>query len=375
MTYNDSNPGDKSNAEVQHRAASMQTPLIRNYFILLSLFSLALSFHAIKVYALAENKKSASLLNIYSHAGPNKFKNFVRRALPRVYVPNTTDNTVTVINLANYRVIKTFKTGDDPEHIVPSYDLKTLWILNDYANSVTPIDPNTSLPGKPTPVDNPYNLYFTPDGRFAMVIADKLKRIDFRDPKSMALHDSLVVNCKNMNHMDFTADGRYAIASCELSRKLIKVDLLTHHVVGDLRLGLKHSTIPPMPQDIRCAPNGKTFFVADMMNGGVFVIDPIAFRQLGFIATGIGTHGITVSRDGTLLYIANRGCNKMNDCPRKGPGSIAVVDPNSEKIVARWSIPGGEVPTWEISVAMAKNYGFPENMITRFMFLIQHLEN
>jgi DNA-binding beta-propeller fold protein YncE len=62
-----------------------------------------------------------------------------------------------------------------------------------------------------------------------------------------------------------------------------------------------------MPQDIRISPDGKTFFVADMKAGGVFLIDGDAFKEVGFIPTGVGTHGLYPSRDGTKLYIANRG--------------------------------------------------------------------
>ena len=52
--------------------------------------------------------------------------------------------------------------------------------------SLTPIDPKTGKPGPPVPVADPYNLYFTPDGRSAIVVAERLRRLDFRDPHTMA---------------------------------------------------------------------------------------------------------------------------------------------------------------------------------------------
>ena len=67
-----------------------------------------------------------------------------------------------------------------------------------------------------------------------------------------------------------------------------------------------------MPQDIRVSPDGKLFYVADMMADGVHVVDGETFRQVGFIATGIGTHGLYPSRDGKKLYVANRGSNKIH---------------------------------------------------------------
>jgi YVTN family beta-propeller protein len=282
--------------------------------------------------------------NIYSNANVGMFSPVTKQALQRVYVPNTVDNTVSVIDPKTYTVIATFPTNQDPEHIVPAYDLKTIWVLNDNGNSITPIDPNTSKPGKAVQVQHPYNLYYTPDGRFAIIVDDILKRLDFYDPHTMALIESVPVKCEGMNHMDFTANGRYAIASCEYSGILLKLDVSTHKVIGYLTLNLKNSNKHPMPQDIRSSPDGRVFYVADMISDGVFLVDPVAFRQIGFMPAGKGTHSIYPSRNGKLLYVSNRGCNKMNNCPTKGPGSISVIDPLLQKIVATWPIPGGGSP-------------------------------
>ena len=78
---------------------------------------------------------------------------------------------------------------------MPSWDLKTLWVANNAENttkgSLTPIDPLTGKPGKAVAVDDPYNMYFTPDGKAAIVVAEAYKRLDFRDPQTMALKSSL----------------------------------------------------------------------------------------------------------------------------------------------------------------------------------------
>lgn len=282
--------------------------------------------------------------NIYANAKAGMFANAARNALPRVYIPNTVDNTVSIIDPTTYKVINTFVTAKDPEHIVPSYDLKIIWVLNHNGNSLTPINPNTAKPGVSIHVEHPYNLYFTPDGRFAIVINDIQQRFDFRDPHTMALYESIPVKCKGLNHMDFTADGRYAIATCEYSSILLKLDVAAHKVINYLSLKLEHSKHHAMPQDVRLSPDGHVFLVADMMLNGVFLIDPIAFRQIGFIHTGKGAHSIYPSRNGKYLYVSNRGCNKMKDCPKRGPGSIAVIDPITQKIVAIWPIPGGGSP-------------------------------
>ena len=98
-----------------------------------------------------------------------------------------------------------------------------------------------------------------------------------------------------------------------------------------------------MPQDIRVAPDGRTFYVADMTRGGLYVIDGASFQIKEFIPTGIGTHGLTPSRDGTKLYVANRGSTSPKGRPH-GPGSIAVFDIATNRVIDTWSIPGGGSP-------------------------------
>ncbi len=280
--------------------------------------------------------------NIYAAAGAGMLGAVARVAVPRAYVPNGGAGTVSVIDLANYRVVRTFPTGVVPQHVVPAYDLKTLWVANEGGNTVTPIDPTTGAPGASVRVADPYNIYFTPDGRFAIVVAERQHRLDFRDPHTMALHDSLPVSCGGVDHMDFTADGRFAVATCEFSGQLLKLDVAAHRIVGYLALP-PDSVGHAMPQDIRSAPDGRIFYVADLTADGVHLLDPAAFRVVGFIHTGRGAHGLYPSRDGRLLYVANRGWNAVVG-GRHGPGSVSVLEFATRRVVATWPVPGGGSP-------------------------------
>ena len=282
--------------------------------------------------------------NLYSGAGADRFSPSIDGALRRVYVPNLRSNDVYVIDPATAAVVDRFPVGAIPQHVVPSWDLKTLWVADNGTRrrygSLTPIDPKTGKPGPAIPVDDPYNLYFTPDGRSAIVVAERRKRLDFRDPQTMALQSSISApSCSGINHADFAIDGRYAMFTCEFrGGGLVKIDLVNHQVLGYLRLSKKG-----MPQDIRISPDGTTFYVADMRADGVYLVDGDSFTQTDFIPTGIGTHGLYPSRDGTKLYVANRGSHRINGGPH-GPGSISVVDFATRKVEKNWPIPGGGSP-------------------------------
>ncbi|HYY26060.1 MAG TPA: YncE family protein [Candidatus Udaeobacter sp.] len=281
--------------------------------------------------------------NLYSETRPEKLSATVAKHLSRVYVPNRASNDVWVIDPAMFKVVQKFPVGVHPQHVVPSWDLKTLWVNNNAEGrtdgSVTPIDPITGKPGRAIPVDDPYNMYFTPDGSAAIIVAEARKRLDFRDPHSMAMKYSIdTPDCGGINHADFSIDGRYAIFTCEYAGSLAKIDLVERKVVGHLKLSKGG-----MPQDVRISPDGKIFYIADMKAAGLFLVDSDKFVEIGQIPTGVGTHGLYPSRDGTQLYIANRGVARVYG-PPKGKGSVSVLDFATRKIVATWPIPGGGSP-------------------------------
>ena len=231
--------------------------------------------------------------NLYSETAAGKMSPNVAGALERVYVPNHTAHTVSVIDPATLKVTHTFKVGLYPQHVVPSWDLKTLYVANNAENSdkgsLTVIDPLTGKPGKTIPVDDPYNMYWTPDGKHAIVVAEAFKRLDFRDAQTMKLEYSIATpDCDGINHADFSIDGRIAFFTCEFNGSITKIDLVDRKVLGTLKLSryfdrpealalVAHQPedaevrarperrsaaeiciTPGMPQDVRASPDGKT---------------------------------------------------------------------------------------------------------------------
>jgi YVTN family beta-propeller protein len=277
-----------------------------------------------------------------------------RAARSLVYVPNTLANTLQVIDPKTFRVIGTYPTGREPQHVVPSWDMRTLWVNDDIGNDMVPIDPRTGRPGKRVAVQDPYNLYFTPDGTHALAMAERLRRIDVLNPRTMALQRSLPVPCRGVNHADYSADLSFFLASCEFSGKLLVIDRQATRVVAVINLnniptpgatsvlaamamGGARSNLEPgasaMPQDVRLTPDGTRFLVADMLRNGVWVVNAIAPRIERFIHTGLGAHGIYPDREGRRMFVSNRDA-----------GSVSVLDASSLALTATWKIPGGGSP-------------------------------
>jgi len=266
--------------------------------------------------------------DVYSGDRAGDLSPVVRRFPARIYVPNSGSNTVDIIDPKTYKIIRHFRVGKQPQHVTPSYDLKTLWVLNDESSTLTQIDPATGKKGKTIRVDDPYNMYYTPDGKYAIVVAERRERLNFLHAETMKVAHSLPVPCRGIDHLDFAANGRYLIASCEFSGEVLKVDVESQRVMGTL-------TLRPggMPQDVRLSPDGKVFYVADMEANGVYLIDGETFTKIGFLPTGKGAHGLYVSRDSKVLYVSNRG-----------EGTISIVDLAARKVVSKWPLPRGGSP-------------------------------
>ena len=266
--------------------------------------------------------------NVYAHTLAGMLTSVTRRAKYLIYTPDSRGSGVYVIDPTTYKVVRYIATGATVQHVVPAWNLRTLYATNDVGNSLTPINPDTGKRGGPNiPVADPYNMYFTPDGRHAIVVEEAMQTLAFRDPRTLALQKTLDVHCLGVDHMDFSADGRFALASCEFSGQMVKIDLRTETVAGYVHVG-------GSPQDVKLSPDGRTFYVANrylpnLNASGVQLIDARTMRLIGFIRTRLDAHGLYVSRNTRELYVTDRA-----------GGAVTVISFARRRIVAIWPVPG-----------------------------------
>ncbi len=269
-----------------------------------------------------------SRVDIYSHTRAGMLAPAARHARFLLYAPDSEGKGVYVIDPRRYRVVRYIATGAVVQHVVPAWDLRTLYATNDIGNSLTPIDPYTGRRAGPNiPVPDPYNLYFTPNGRHAIVVEETRNTLSFRNPHTFALQKNLGVRCSGIDHMDFSADGTLAFGSCEFSGQLVRVNLRTEKVTGYLHVG-------GSPQDVKLSPDGRTFYVANRFlparrSSGVQLIDAQTFRPIGFIPTALDAHGLYVSRNTRELYVTNRAGE-----------AITVIDFATGRVAAVWHVQG-----------------------------------
>ncbi|ODU00962.1 MAG: hypothetical protein ABS81_21960 [Pseudonocardia sp. SCN 72-86] len=267
--------------------------------------------------------------DIYADAGANMLSDVAKKAKPLVYVPHTKSGEVWTIDPATFQVVGKYRLGGELQHVVPSWDMSTLYASDDTTDKITPFDPVTGLPEKNIPVTDPYNMYFTPDGRSAISVAEARRKLVFYDPHTWAVQGELPTpQCAGIDHADYTPDGRTAVFTCEFDGRVAVVDLLDRKLLRTIDMPVRHMRMGP--QDIKTAPDGSVFYVADSQEGGVWVIDGAATKVIREIATGPGAHGLYLSRDAKRLFVTNRL-----------DGSVSVLDAYTGAVEATWPIPGG----------------------------------
>jgi DNA-binding beta-propeller fold protein YncE len=270
--------------------------------------------------------------NVYSDAAANMLNDVTRAAKPLVYVPHTKSGDVWVIDPKTFAVVGRYPTGREIQHVVPSHDMRTLYATDDLGNTVTPFDPNTGKPGPRIPVTDPYNMYYSPDGSSAIVVAEARRKLIWYDPKTWRVQgETLTPNCAGIDHADFTPNGRIGVFTCEFDGRVAVVDIPSHKLLRIIDMPQRNKRMGP--QDIKLAPDGSVFYIADSEQNGLWVLDGAATKVIREIPTGMGAHGLYLDREAKRLFVTNRH-----------EGSVSVLDAYTGAILTKWHIPGGGGP-------------------------------
>src|SRR5215210_3378243 len=211
--------------------------------------------------------------NVYAARMTTEVKESLADVPEMVYVPNVIDGSVTVIDPKTFEVVDSYKVEALPFHVTPSWDMSALYAGNEESSTLTAIDPRTGRPSGTAEAAFPYNFYYTPDGEKAIVVAERIQTIGFRDADTWELLGSVYIPWPGVDHLDFSEDGSYFLASSEWSGVVSKVDVEKMELVGYAEV------TGALPIDVRLSPDGEVFYVANQGSMGVSVIHPEGWRR------------------------------------------------------------------------------------------------
>lgn len=270
--------------------------------------------------------------NIYASAGAGMVGAATAGFPHYAYVPHNKSGDVWVIDQTTHRVIRKCLVGVEIQHVVPSYNMTELYATDDVGNKIRVIDPRTGRCGRTIAVIDPYNMYFTPNGRYAISVAEELRELVWYDPHTWKVQDITPVPlCAGIDHADFSADGRTVVFTCEFAGRVAVVDVASHKVLRTVDMPVRNTMMGP--QDIKLAPDASVYYIADSDSNGVWVLNGAATKVLRHIRTGNGAHGLYLSRDAQELYVTNRLA-----------GTVSVLDAYTGRKITQWVIPGGGSP-------------------------------
>ena len=226
-----------------------------------------------------------------------------------IFVLNSLDANVSVINPETWQVTQRIPTGKEPHHLYLTPDEKSVIVANAGSDSLTFIDPRTAEVQRVVRGTlDPYHLRFSPDMKWFVTVANRLNHIDIYrwDGKDLTLAKR-IPSSKTPSHIWIDTKSTTAYATMQDSDELVAVDLATQTLKWRVKTGA-------MPADVFGTPDDKHLLVGLTGSDHVQVFDvtgPQA-KLVKSIATGEGAHAFRALGDGRHVFVGNRVANTVN---------------------------------------------------------------
>ena len=265
--------------------------------------------------------------SILALAGAMLFVAAAAQAAPPIFVLNSLDANVSVIDPVTWQVTQRIATGKEPHHLYLTPDEKSVIVANAGSDSLTFIDPRTAEVQRVVRGTlDPYQLRFSPDMKWFVTVANRLNHIDIYrwDGKELTLAKR-IPSGKTPSHIWIDTKSTTAYATMQDSDELVAVDLVTQTLKWRVKTGA-------MPADVFGTPDDKHLLVGLTGSDHVQVFDvtgPQA-KWVKSITTGEGAHAFRAVGDGRHVFVGNRVANTINK-----------IDYTKLESVAQFNAPGG----------------------------------
>jgi YVTN family beta-propeller protein len=244
-----------------------------------------------------------------------------------IFVLNSLDADVSVIDPVSWREVRRIPTGKEPHHLYLTPDEKSILVANALADSITFIDPRTAQVQKIVRgVIDPYHLRFSPDMKWLVTAGNRLQHVDLYrwDGTDLALVKRISTG-KTPSHIFIDSASTLAYVTMQDSDELVAVDLAKQDIRWRIKTG-------PMPADVFGSADDRTLLVGLTGSDSVEVFDvsgpqPKSVRR---IRTGDGAHAFRAAGDRRHVYVSNRVAN-----------TISKIDMATLQVVDSYPAPGG----------------------------------
>ncbi|WP_395060475.1 YncE family protein [Polaromonas sp.] len=244
-----------------------------------------------------------------------------------VFVLNSLDASVSVINPLTWTETKRIATGKEPHHLYLTPDEKSVIVANALSDTLTFIDPKSAEVQRVIPgILDPYHLRFSPDMKWFVTAANRLNHIDiYRWDGSNITLVKRVATGKTPSHLWIDSKSTTVYSTMQDSDELIALDLATQTIKWRTATG-------SIPADLYGSADDKLILIGLTGSDTVEVFDvsgklPLRTRV---IKTGAGAHAFRALGDGRHVLVSNRVAN-----------SISKIDLQTLAVVDNYPAPGG----------------------------------
>ncbi len=244
-----------------------------------------------------------------------------------VFVLNSLDDTVSVINPATWTETRRIATGKQPHHLYLTPDEKSVIVANALSDSLTFIDPKTAEVQRTIRgILDPYQLRFSPDMKWFVTAANRLNHIDIYkwDGKDITLAKRVATG-KTPSHLWIDSKSTTIYSTMQDSDELIAIDLSSQSIKWRTKTG-------SIPADVYGTADDKFMLVG--LTGGdaveVYDVSGAQPQRTKVIKTGAGAHAFRAFGDKRHVLVSNRVAN-----------TISRIDLQTLEVVDQFPAPGG----------------------------------
>ncbi len=246
---------------------------------------------------------------------------------PPIFVLNSQDASVSVIDPLTWKETQRFHTGKEPHHLYLTPDEKSLIIANALGDSLLFVDPKTAAVQRTVRgILDPYQLRFSPDMKWLVTVGNRLNHVDLYrwNGTDLALSKRIPTG-KTPSHVWIDSKSTTAYASMQESDELVAIDLATEAIKWRIKTG-------SLPADVFGTPDDKLLLVG--MTGGtgveVYDVSAAAPKLVKTIPTGEAAHAFRSLGDKRHVLVSNRVAN-----------TISKIDFQTLTVVDQFTAPGG----------------------------------
>ncbi len=236
------------------------------------------------------------------------------------FVINSNDASLSLLDVQSHKELRRIPMLREPHHMALTPDHRSLVVGDTAGNTLFFLDPLTGAVQRHVTISDPYQLQYSPDGRYLTIAGLARAQIDIYDAATLTLLHRIPARSLP-SHMNYAPDSSVVFVSLQSTDRLIAIETASGRVLWNTKVGRTSAGVLWDRGHLLVGIMGEAHFA---------VVDPVDGHVERTVPTGRGAHTMFVTHDSKLIYATNRV-----------DGTVTVIDPVSLAVLRTINVPGG----------------------------------